>query len=103
MYRLSEETIKIIESNVGLTCEEIASMDTHELTSYIEKKTGKKMSYSQPDARHTGSGDDSCLIDEGKYSTNEDFNKKMDALIKHHKSKKNKRKSIIEKDQDFYK
>ena len=50
------------------------------------------MGYSTPDARFSGSGDDSVLIDMGRLRTMEDVDKRMDEIIKHHKSKKRKTK-----------
>ncbi|MCI5497650.1 MAG: hypothetical protein MR412_03575 [Firmicutes bacterium] len=56
-------------------------MDDDEITAYIEQKNGKKMGYSTPDARFSGSGDDSVLIDRGKYRTIEDVDRKWTKLF----------------------
>ena len=61
------------------------------------------MGYSTPDARFSGSGDDSVLIDMGRLRTMEDVDKRMDEIIKHHKSKKRKTnpQPLINEDEDI--
>lgn len=47
------------------------------------------MGWSMPDARFSGSGDDSVLIDQGRFTTKNNVDKRMNNIIKYHKSKKN--------------
>ena len=82
MYKLSEETKKHLSETIGIPYEKLITMDDDEITAYIEQKNGKKMGYSTPDARFSGSGDDSVLIDRGKYRTMEDVDREMDKIIR---------------------
>jgi len=88
MYKLSEETKKILSENIGIPYERLITMDDDEITAYIEQKIGKKLGYSNLGARFSGSGDDSVLIDIGRLRTMEDVDKRIDEIVKHHKSKK---------------
>lgn len=56
-YTLSQETIKSIENAVGLSYDEIISMDVDELDAIIEKKIDKKLEYSLNDLRVPVRGD----------------------------------------------
>ena len=56
-YTLSQETIKSIENAVGLSYDEIISMDVNELDVIIEKKIDKKLEYSLNDLRVPVRGD----------------------------------------------
>lgn len=103
MQKLSKEAKEKMSENSEIPFEELIKMNHDDLIDYIENKHGKKMGYSKPDARHFGSGDDSVLIDNDKTSTMGDINEKFDKLLKHHNSSKQQGKTIIEKDQDFYK
>jgi hypothetical protein len=82
MYKLSEETKKHLSEVIGIPYEKLITMDHDEITAYIEQKNGKKMGYYTPDARFSGSGDDSVLIDCGKYRTMEDVDREMDKIIR---------------------
>ena len=88
MYKLSEETKRNISKTVGIPYEKLITMDDEEVTAYIEKKTGKKLKFAQK-TRFSSSGDDSVLIDCGKFSTIEDVDKKIDKIAK--QASKNKR------------
>ena len=77
MYKLSEETKKHLSETIGIPYEKLITMDDDEITAYIVQKNGKKMGYSTPDARFSGSGDDSVLIDSGKYRTMEDVDREI--------------------------
>jgi len=98
MYKLSDETKKAISDSVGIPYEKLIDMDDSEITAHIEQKTGKKLTF-RPNPRLTGSGDDSVLIDMGKFSTMPEVDKRIDEIIKYYKSKKEK-KHIKLKDKD---
>ena len=80
MYKLSEEIKKRLSESIGIPYEKLITMDDDEITAYIEQKNGKKMGWSKPDSRFSGSGDDSVLIDQGKIRTIEDVDKMIDSL-----------------------
>lgn len=82
MFKLSNETKSLLSKNIGIPYEKLINMDHDDIQKYIEEKNGKKMTYSKPDPRFTGSGDDSVLIDNGRYTTMEDTNKKIDKITK---------------------
>lgn len=44
-YQLKDETKKIISKRIGLSYEELKNMSDEEIDAYIEKKTGKKMTW----------------------------------------------------------
>ncbi len=94
MHKISNENKRKISENVGIPYEQLTKMSNDEITAYIEKKTGKKMDYSNANPMHTGSGDDSVLIDNDKCITLDEFNKKTDEAINSRKPKKYKHKSI---------
>lgn len=80
MYKLSEETKKHLSETIGIPYEKLITMDDDEITAYIEQKNCKKMGYSNPNPMFSGSGDDSVLIDAGRYRTMEDVDKEIDKL-----------------------
>ena len=82
MYQLSEETKKALSETIGIPYEKLIQMDDDEITAYIEQKNGKKMGYSNPNHMFSGSGDDSVLIDAGRYGTMEDVDKRIDKLTR---------------------
>ena len=82
MYKLSEETKKRISETIGIPYEKLIEMDDDEITAYIEAKNGKKMTYSKPNPMFSGSGDDSVLIDAGRYRTIEDVDKEIDKITR---------------------
>ena len=102
MYKLSEKTKKLLSKNIGIPYEKLITMDNDEITAYIEQKNGKKMTFSKPDARFAGSGDDSVLIDKGRYRTMEDVDKRIDQVVKNSKCKKTKSKQIIKEDEEAF-
>jgi len=75
MYKLSDETKKRISNTIGIPYETLIKMDDDEITAYIEQKNHKKIRYSKP--RITGSGDDSVLLDKGKFSTMETVDERI--------------------------
>lgn len=95
MYKLSEETKKSLSKIIGIPYEKLITMDDDEVTAYIEQKNGKKMGYSKPIARFLGSGDDSVLIDRGRFRTMEDVDRRMDEILNRHKSKKQPKSATI--------
>ena len=102
MFELSDETKESLSKIIGIPYDKLITMDDDEITAYIEKKNGKKIGYSKPDIRHSGSGDDSVLIDKGRFTTMEEVDKKIDKLIKtKHKTKKNKHKTKSSKNEDI--
>ncbi len=44
-YQLKDETKKLISKRIGLSYEELKNMSDEEIDAYIEKKTGKKMTW----------------------------------------------------------
>ncbi len=80
MYKLSEETIKRLEKNIGLTYEQMKTMDPEEVDKHIEKKTGKKLKWGAIRAGYS-SGDDSVLLSLGRIRTKEQVEEKIDEII----------------------
>lgn len=89
--KLSEETKKSISETVGIPFDELIEMDDEQILAHIEKKTGKKVTFSKepPHVSLMGTGDDSVLIDQGKIRTMEDVDAKIEKTIKE-KSKMDK-------------
>ena len=44
-YQLKDETKKFISKRIGLSYEQLKNMSDEEIDAYIEKKTGKKMTW----------------------------------------------------------
>ena len=88
MHKLSEETKKNISKIIGIPYEKLITMDDDEITTFIEKKNGEKLKYGK--SKIIGSGDDSVLIDQGKFRTMEEVDEKIMKIIKNSKSKTNK-------------
>ena len=44
-YQLKDETKRLISKRIGLSYEELKNMSDEEIDAYIEKKTGKKMTW----------------------------------------------------------
>ena len=82
MYQLSEETKNSLSKTIGIPYEKLITMDDEEITTYIEQKNGKKMTYAKPNSMLCGSGDDSVLIDRGRFSTMEEVDSKIDKITK---------------------
>ena len=82
MYKLSEETKKHLSETIGIPYEKLITMDDAEITAYIEQKNDKKMEYSNPNPMFSGSGDDSVLIDAGRYRTVEDVDREIDKITR---------------------
>ena len=100
-YKLSEETKKRLSDTIGIPYEKLIKMDDDEITAYIEQKNGKKMRFSRPNPMFSGSGDDSVLIDRGRFRTIDDVDKRMDEIVKHHKSKSTKQQPLSIEDEDI--
>lgn len=69
-----------LESNIGLSLEQIRAMSTEEQIKYIEKKTGAKLNFSRtknPTRRARGS----AALGEERYRTMEEINAVLDAAI----------------------
>lgn len=98
MYKLSDEVKKNLSKTIGIPYEKLIDMDDSEITGYIEKKNGKKLGFSRPNPMFTGSGDDSVLIDRGKFSTMQDVDEKINQIIKHHKTTKQQSPAIKDED-----
>lgn len=101
MYKLSEDTKKRLSDTIGMPYEKIITMDDDEITSYIEQKIGKKLAYSKPHSMLSGSGDDSVLIDSGRFRTMEEVDKKIAKITKNHKCKKIKPPKNIINEEDI--
>ena len=82
MYQLSETTKQNLADSVGIPYEKLTEMDVDKITTHIEKKLGKKLGYSQPDARFSGSGDDSVYIDQGLLMTMATVDRKLGSHMK---------------------
>lgn len=95
MFKLNEETKKNISKIIGIPYEKLITMDDDEITAFIEKKNGEKLKYGK--VKITGSGDDSVLIDQGKFRTMEKVDEKIMKIIKKCKSKKNKKDNELSK------
>ena len=52
-YQLKDETKKLISKRIGLSYENLKNMSDEEIDAYIEKKTGKKMTWPK-DAKMNG-------------------------------------------------
>lgn len=94
MYELSEEIKNRLSKSIGIPYEKLITMDDDEISAYIEQKNGKKMEYSKPDMRFSGSGDDSVLIDSGRLITKESIDKKINKVLKYYKSKKQQKQAL---------
>lgn len=44
-YKLSDKTKETISRRVGIPCEQLSEMSDEEIKSYIEQKTGKKITW----------------------------------------------------------
>ena len=80
MYKLSDEVKQRLSKKMGIPYEKLIQMDDDEVTAYLEKKNGKKLGHSEPRVLIVGSGDDSVLIDKGRYITMEDVDKRIEKL-----------------------
>ena len=83
---LNKKTKDIMNKNLldelGVSLEEAQKMGWEEFESLIELKSGKKLSYAKPSILHQNSGDDSVLIDNGRFTTMEEVDEKMDRMLK---------------------
>jgi hypothetical protein len=46
MFKLSKDTLKVIEQDVGLTVDELTDMDHEDIHGHIETKAGHALPYS---------------------------------------------------------
>ena len=68
-YQLSNKTKEILSKRIGIPYERLIQMDDEEIEAYIEKKTGKKITWPK-----------GAKIDGLPIRTMEDIDKKIDSL-----------------------
>lgn len=76
---MDEQLKRIIAIKTGLTVEQIEQMDDDQIHEYIEKKNGRKMTFSK--RRILNSGDDSVLLDRGRIRTMEEVDREIDKIV----------------------
>jgi hypothetical protein len=79
MAIISEEAKKVLENSLGLPYEQLCGLDTCEEVAFIVAKTGKSPLFIH-DSRKIGRGNP--LLAQGKFTTIEEINAKIDALCK---------------------
>ena len=83
---LNKKTKDIMNKNLldelGVSLEEAQKMGWEEFESLLELKSGKILGYDKPSILHQNSGDDSVLIDNGRFTTIEEVDEKMDRMLK---------------------
>jgi len=79
MAIISGEARKVLEKNLGLSYEQLCGLDTHEEIAFIVARTGKGPQFIH-DHRKIGRGNP--LLAQGKFTTMEEINTKIDALYK---------------------
>jgi len=72
----------LLLNELGVSFEEAQKMDLEEFESLLELKSGKKLGYVKPSIIHQNSGDDSVLIDMGRFTTIEEVDQKIDRMLK---------------------
>jgi hypothetical protein len=77
MAMISEEAKKVLENNLGLPYEQLCGLDGHEGIALVTAKTGKRPQFIH-DPRKIGRGNH--LLAQGKFTTMEEINAKIDAL-----------------------
>jgi hypothetical protein len=75
---MMEETKKVLENSLGLPYERLCGMDIHEEIAFVREKTGKAPQFIH-DPKRIGRGNP--LLAHGKFTTMEEINKRIDALI----------------------
>ena len=68
-YKLSNKTKEIISNRIGISYEKLIQMEDEEIDAYIEKKTGKKITWPK-----------GAKVGELPIRTMEDVNKKIDEM-----------------------
>jgi hypothetical protein len=79
MVMVSEEAKKILENSLGLPYEQLCGLDSREETALVTARTGKSPKFIH-DQRNIGRGNP--LLAQGKFTTMEEINNKIDALHK---------------------
>jgi len=77
MAVISDETKKVLETNIGLPYEQLCDLDLHEEISFVKAKTGKILKFVH-NPKRIGRGN--VLLARGKFTTMEEINAKIDAL-----------------------
>ena len=77
MAIISDETKKVLETNIGLPYEQLCGLELHEEISLVKVKTGKSPKFIHH-PRRIGRGN--VLLARGKFTTMEEVNAKIDAL-----------------------
>ena len=70
-YKLSNKTKELLSERIGIPYEQLIKMDDEEIEDYIEKKTGKKITWPK-----------GAKVDGLPIRTMEDAEKKMNRIIK---------------------
>jgi len=77
---MSKEAQKALEEGIGLPLSKVDEMSLSEEIAYVEKKTGKPLTFPQIlDTRRIGRGNP--LLARGKFTTMEEVNAKIDAML----------------------
>jgi len=76
---ISEETRKTLEKNIGLPYKQLCGLNIREEIALVREKTGKSPSFFH-DPRKISRGNP--LLAQGKITTMEEINTKIDALYK---------------------
>jgi len=74
---VTEEAKKVLENSLGLPYDQVCGLDIHEEIAVVVAKTGTPPKFIY-DPRIIGRGN--LLLAQGKFTTMEDTNKKIDAL-----------------------
>ena len=78
---ISQEAKKTLERGIGLSLSQISELTLSDEISYVEAKTGKALIFSRrADSRKIGRGNP--LLARKKFTTMEELNAKIDALVK---------------------
>ena len=68
-FELSSKTKKLLSKRIGISYDKLVQMDDEEIEAFIEKKTGKKITWPK-----------GAKVDGLPIKTMEDINKKIDEL-----------------------
>jgi len=77
MAMLSEETKKVFEANLGLPYEQLCGLDMQDEIAFVKEKTGSSPRFIH-DSRKIVRGN--ALLAQGKITTMDEINKKIDTL-----------------------
>lgn len=80
MYKISDTTKTNLEKSLGISLSDLDQMSADEERQWVEKKTGRKLSYSKK-TRHKIIGRGNPLLARRKIRTIEDLDKKSKKLF----------------------